>query len=164
MRPIVYIETTIPSYYYDERPSLLLAIERTREWWDSERFEYELITSEPVLDELDDPDNPNRERCLDLMREIPVVDVSVNIEKTAEVYVRRQVMPEAKGADALHLAIASHYRADFLLTWNCRHLANANKFRTIYHLNSEMGLFVPVLTTPFDLRTLPKEGVSYEEP
>ena len=61
-------------------------------------------------------------------------------------------MPKAPVRDALHLAIASFYRMDYLLTWNCRHLANANKFRRIEAVNAEMGLSIPLLVTPHQLR------------
>ena len=53
--------------------------------------------------------------------------------------------------DALHLAIASYYKCDFLLTWNCNHLANANKFRHIKMINEKLDLFTPALITPMEL-------------
>lgn len=68
MKPIVYIETTIPSYYFDERPTLAFEILRTREWWDEESKHYDLVTSELVLEELDHPSNPNREKCLNFLK------------------------------------------------------------------------------------------------
>ena len=60
-------------------------------------------------------------------------------------------MPENVVGDAIHLAIASYYKCDFLLTWNCKHLANANKFEHIKFINNKLGLYVPVLTTPLQL-------------
>ena len=69
-----------------------------------------------------------------------------------------KVMPRDPVGDALHLALASYYRCDFLLTWNCKHLANASKFDHIRRINAMMGLFVPVLTTPLEL--LSSEDVS----
>jgi hypothetical protein len=60
-------------------------------------------------------------------------------------------MPDDPRGDALHLALASYNRCDFLLTWNCRHLANANKFEHIHRVNLQLGLFNPILTTPFDM-------------
>jgi hypothetical protein len=68
-----------------------------------------------------------------------------------EAYVRHQLMPSDPSGDALHLAIASFHRCDFLVTWNCRHLANANKFGHIRRVNGLLGLFVPTLTTPLEL-------------
>jgi hypothetical protein len=60
-------------------------------------------------------------------------------------------MPANPLGDALHLAMASYHRCDFLVTWNCRHLANANKFAQIRRVNSLLGLFVPTLVTPLEL-------------
>ena len=60
-------------------------------------------------------------------------------------------MPDDPVGDALHLALASYYKCDFLLTWNCRHLANANKFDHIRRINTLLGLFVPALVTPLEL-------------
>ncbi len=60
-------------------------------------------------------------------------------------------MPDDPVGDALHLAMASYYKCDFLLTWNCRHLANANKFDHIRRINTLLGLFVPALVTPLEL-------------
>ena len=68
-----------------------------------------------------------------------------------EVYVAHKLMPQDRAGDALHLALASHYGCDILLTWNCVHLANANKFRHIQRVNALLGLSVPVLSTPLQL-------------
>jgi hypothetical protein len=65
--------------------------------------------------------------------------------------IARRVMPKDPRGDALHLALASYHHCHFLLTWNCRHLANAAKFEHIRHVNSVLGLFSPILTTPFEL-------------
>ena len=68
-----------------------------------------------------------------------------------EAYVGRQLIPAAPFGDALHLALASYHRCDFLVTWNCKHLANANKFEHIRRVNGILGLFVPTLVTPLEL-------------
>jgi hypothetical protein len=60
-------------------------------------------------------------------------------------------MPNNAGGDALHLAIASFDKCDILLTWNCKHLANANKFSHIRYLNNLLGLYVPAIVTPLEL-------------
>ena len=69
----------------------------------------------------------------------------------AETYIARRVMPADPAGDALHLAIASFHLCDFLVTWNCQHLANANKFGHIRRVNTLLGLYVPMLLTPFEL-------------
>ncbi len=66
-------------------------------------------------------------------------------------YIANMVMPNDPKGDALHLALASYHKCDFLLTWNCKHLANANKFGHIRQANDRLGLYVPLLVTPLEL-------------
>ena len=73
------------------------------------------------------------------------------IEEVVEEYVTHYIMPNEPKGDALHLALASYHHCHFLLTWNCAHLANANKFEHIRHINTMLGLYVPILTTPYEL-------------
>jgi len=68
-----------------------------------------------------------------------------------DTYISRHVMPADPAGDALHLALASVHRCDFLVTWNCRHLANANKFGPIRRLTTLLGLYVPSLVTPLEV-------------
>ena len=152
MKPTVYIETTIPSYYCDDRAELRNEIGRTREWWDDERPTYECFVSPVVLDELTAGSYPSQRDVLALVAGLPMLEVNDEIVQAAAVYQLRGVMPRAPVRDALHLAVASFYRMDYLLTWNCRHLANANKFRRIEAVNAQMGLAFPLLVTPEQLR------------
>ena len=154
MKPTVYIETTIPSYYCDERPALAAEIARTREWWDQERQEYECYISAIVLDELNEGNFPTQPDCLALVKDLPLLAVSQEVADIAVVYQARRLMPKTPVRDALHLALASFYRMDYLLTWNCRHLANARKTVHLEKLNTQMGLSVPRLVTPDLLRRL----------
>jgi hypothetical protein len=154
MKPTVYIETTIPSYYYDGRPELTPDIARTRQWWDHERVDYECFISQIVWAELTEGEYPNKEDCLALIADVSVLSITDEIERIAAVYRAQSLMPRLPSRDSLHVAIASFYRMDFLLTWNCRHLANANKVKRLRELNLEMGLSIPQLITPDQLQPL----------
>ena len=153
MKPQVYIETTIPSAYHEVRTDLETAVRRewTRKWWDNHRAEYDLFTSEAVIDELERGDYPHQQNSLDLISEITILAHVEAIDEITEAYIRHQLMPANPLGDALHLAMASYHRCDFLVTWNCRHLANANKFAQIRRVNTLLGLFVPTLVTPLEL-------------
>ena len=153
MTPLVYVETTIPSYYCDNRPAVATDIARTREWWDGERDNYDCYMSAVVLDELGSGDYPNKQACLTLVEALPLLDVTAEVLEIARIYQARRLMPQPPVRDALHLALASYYRMDFLLTWNCRHIANANKTKHLEVLNHGMGLPVPQLITPHQLQT-----------
>lgn len=68
-----------------------------------------------------------------------------------QVYIKHRLMPKDPLGDALHLALASYQKSDYLLTWNCKNLANANKFLHIKRIKTLLGLHVPILTTPLEL-------------
>ena len=123
----------------------------TRAWWDGQRHAYELVTSEAVLDELEAGTFPNQDQALALLAEVPLVSVEPTVIEIVEAYIQRLVMPQDPTGDALHLALASFHKCDFLLTWNVRHLANANKFVHIRRVNTLLGLFSPTLVTPLEL-------------
>lgn len=151
MKPLVYIETTIPSYYCDSRSELAADIARTREWWERERDAYECFISAVVLEELSAGVYATQDDCLALVADVPLLDVNQEVLDIADVYRTRGLMPRNPAADSVHVAVASCYRVDYLLTWNCRHLANANKTRRLEELNERMGLSTPQLITPYQL-------------
>ncbi|MFP4388193.1 MAG: type II toxin-antitoxin system VapC family toxin [Desulfococcaceae bacterium] len=101
--------------------------EWTREWWNERRTAYELVISDAVIDELGRGDHPVKEKAIELIQELEVLEIIPEIGEIVEAYIRNKVMPKDPVGDAMHLALASFYKCDFLLTWNCRHLANANK-------------------------------------
>jgi len=153
MRPKVYIETSIPSFYYEVRsePDMVARRQWTRQWWDDFSENYSPVTSVAVLDELGSGDYPNKEQVMELVGDLPLVPVEPAIAEIVETYIRHRVMPDDPVGDALHLALASYHKCDFLLTWNCRHLANANKFGHIRRVNAMLGLYIPLLVTPLEL-------------
>ncbi len=158
MRKRVYIETTVPSFYFERRtdPEMVARRAWTVAWWAHQRQRYELATSVAVVEELERGNHPRKQEALSLLAEVPLLPIEDEVEEIVDEYVRRQVMPRDPRGDALHLALASHHHCHFLLTWNCNHLANANKFEHIRHVNTLLGLFVPALTTPVEL--MPWEG------
>ncbi len=152
MKQAVYIETTIPSYYSDGREELQRDILRTREWWDEERGDYECYSSPVVLEELEAGDYPTRERCVELLEGLPLLEIVPEVLEVARVYQADGLMPTRPAADAIHVALASWYRMDYLLTWNCRHIANANKARHLEAINLRLRLGLPMLVTPHQLQ------------
>jgi len=123
----------------------------TQDWWDNKRKHYELVTSVIVINELERGDYPGKEEALKMMMPLKLLKIEEQIAEIAQVYIMRRLMPEDVVGDALHLAVASYHKCDFLLTWNCQHLANANKFEHIRQINTMLGLFIPVITTPYEL-------------
>lgn len=153
MAALVYVETSVPSFYFEPRTEPEMVARRlwTRHWWDVVRPAYEAVTSLAVLEELGRGRYPTRRQALALMSNVPVLSIDAAVAEIVEVYIVQKVMPRDPIGDALHLAIASFHKCDFLLTWNCQHLANANKFGHIKRVNTRLGLHVPTLVTPLEL-------------
>jgi predicted nucleic acid-binding protein len=152
-RPRVYVETTIPGFYHEVRtaPDIVARREWTRMWWATAHQRYELVTSPAVLDELGEGASERVAERLALVAVLPLLAVEAPIVEIVETYIRHRVMPADSAGDALHLALASFHKCDFLVTWNCLHLANANKFGHIRRANAMLELFVPALVTPLEL-------------
>ncbi len=153
MNPRLLRESSPPSLGCEARPRADMVARRdwTREWWDEQLAAYDGYTSEAVLEELQGGSFPGKKDALKLMNGLPLLEINEPIADIVEAYISHQVMPEDPTGDALHLAIASFHKCDFLATWNCRHLANANKFGHIRRVNALLGLFVPALVTPLEL-------------
>jgi predicted nucleic acid-binding protein len=149
----VYIETTIPSLYYDERKDAKTVARRewTRNWWDGHRHDYDLVTGAPVIDELLRGEHLRKSEKLRLLEDVKILPFTDAVTEAVEVYVERRVMPRDPVGDAAHLALASYYKCDYLLTWNCAHLANANKVGHIRRVNMLLGLPMPQLVTPLEM-------------
>ncbi len=152
-RPRVYVETTIPSFYHETRtaPEIVARRTWTRQWWADAVDLYELVTSPAVLDELASGPAERSRDWLALVAGLPVLLVEPAIVEIVQTYIQHKVMPADPAGDALHLALASYHKCDFLVTWNCEHLANANTFGHIRRVNTMLGLFVPALVTPLEL-------------
>jgi predicted nucleic acid-binding protein len=150
----IYIETTIPSFYYEVRgePEMVARRNWTRQWWDERGpRDFDLVTSQAVIDELSRGRFPGKGDALKLVSELELLPVVAEIEEIVAGYISHSLMPKDAVGDALHLALASFYGCDYLLTWNCRHLANANKYRHIRRINVMMDLVTPSLVTPLEL-------------
>jgi hypothetical protein len=149
----VYIETTIPSFYFEARsePDMLAMRHWTRDWWDNHRHRFALVTSEAVVLELERGDYAARAETVALIDNVTILGVVEPIRDTVHAYITHLLMPRDPGGDAIHLALASYYKCDFLLTWNCSHLANPNKYPHILRVNAMLGLYTPQLVTPMQL-------------
>lgn len=152
MRKRIYIETTIPSFYYTRRQDVQSQARSswTRQWWDELAEESALVSSAAVIAELRRGRSDKVKDRIELLEFAELLPITEEVEEIAEIYIAKLVMPKDPQGDALHLALASFHRVDVLLTWNCVHLANANKFDRIRLLNFEIGLPTPTLTTPLN--------------
>lgn len=153
MKPTVYIETTVPSYYHNSRSDAEMVVlsQWTRDWWDNYRQNYELVSSSAVVDELRDGNHPLKTEKLALLRSVKMLPYVDEVGRLVDTYIKLKVMPNDPRGDALHLAMASFYKCDILLSWNCKHIVNHQKGGHIKHVNGFLGVHVPYLVTPFEL-------------
>jgi hypothetical protein len=154
MAPSVYIETTIPSYLTAWRsPELSTAAKQqtTREWWDERRDQFDLFISDAVLLEAADGDSDAAKRRLEVLHGIPVLTPKPETDEIVVALVDRLALPDRAIIDAAHIAISVVHGIDFLLTWNCTHIANATFQPIIDDVCDELGYSMPVICTPDQL-------------
>ncbi len=151
----IYIETSIPSFYFTKRnsPDAIARKNWTRQWWEEYSSHFTLLTSVAVISELRQGKNKITADRINLLKELELLKITKEIEELTAIYIEKKVMPNDPAGDALHLALASFHKTDVLLTWNCRHIANPNKFGHIRMINYELGLPTPILTTPMNYLT-----------
>jgi predicted nucleic acid-binding protein len=150
----IYIETSIVSYLRQRPSAQVVTAARqvlTRRWWDQERSQYELVTSQYVLDEAADGDPILAQERLETLDGIPLLQLGTEIDAIAKEIMSRAILPAKAQIDALHIATASHHRIDYLLTWNCTHIANARILPSIHRVLNDLGCFVPIICTPEEM-------------
>lgn len=150
----LYIETTVVSYL-TARPSRDVVIaghqQVTHEWWDTRRMSYELCISRLVLDEASEGDSQAAQERLLVLQPMLVLETTTEAGELAKELLRAGALPTKAADDALHIAIAATKAAPFLLTWNCRHLANAAMRPVIEAVCKARGFTAPIICTPEEL-------------
>jgi predicted nucleic acid-binding protein len=154
MKPKLYLETTIPSYLAG-RPSRDLIVaghqQITHEWWETRRENFGLYASELVLIELRAGDPQIARQRLEFMAGVQLLEISSEILKVADELIVDGPIPRKAVRDATHIATAAVYGCAYLLTWNCRHIANAELLRSLQRVVERHGHQLPTLCTPEQL-------------
>jgi len=152
-RPRVYVETTIPSYLmaWPSRDLVRAAHQQmTREWW-ARRDAFDLFISELVVRECQAGDPTAATKRLEAIEALPVLGVNAEVEALARRLMAAVPLPERATADSLHIATAAVHGMDYLLTWNCTHIANAFLRSRIEAVCRETGYEPPTICTPDEL-------------
>ncbi len=154
MKPKVYLETTIVSYL-TARPSrdLVMAAnqETTHEWWTDRRGEFDLYVSQLVFEEASAGDSAAALRRIETLQPIARLDITGQAFMLGKRLVAGIPLPVKARADALHIAVAAVNGMDYLLTWNCAHIANAALRPRIEEICRIVGCEPPVICTPQEL-------------
>lgn len=153
MKRKIYIETSVISYL-TARPSKTIIgaahQQITLAWWES-RHQYELFVSESVLRECGAGDPTAAQKRLAVVSDVPLLTITEQAVDIAEALIKERIVPVKAAEDALHIAIATVNSVDYLLTWNCKHIANPEIQRSIAAYLEKVGFFLPFICTPEEL-------------
>ena len=154
MRETVYIETSILGYLTARSTkNLILAanIEVTKKWWESRRSAFTLYISQVVLDEVTRGDSEIAAKRLEILHGLSLVELNRSVRILAGQFLKRSNLPLKASDDAVHIAAATVHGLNYLLTWNCNHIANAQIQRKLAEISLDLGYQLPVICTPYEL-------------
>lgn len=153
-KPTVYIETTIPSFFTARPSSDLDASAKklaTIKWWDEQRFAFDLVTSNLVIEEAERGHPEAAKRRLVFLQPIALLVSNAQSLQLAQFLIEQNALPTNSFMDAHHVALGAIFQVDYLLTWNCKHIANATMRDKIDLSCKAMGFTAPKLCTPAEL-------------
>jgi hypothetical protein len=152
--PTAYIETTVISYL-TAKPSREVIIAGhqavTTEWWENDLPKFRAVISPIVLDEISAGDPEAVAKRLAAIEGMPQLEFALEARSLAIRYFETIHLPDSARADALHLALSTWHGTDYLVTWNCRHIANGRVRKLLQEINDSIGIATPVICTPEEL-------------
>ena len=150
----VYIETSVISYLTARISRDLIVAghqQITQEWWDNILPKLNAFISEAVILEASKGDVNAVKMRMQKLKHLKILEINSDVQTLADLYSIRLKIPKKAAMDALHLATASWHGMDYLVTWNCAHIANARTELLMRQINSEKGIETPVICTPEEL-------------
>jgi predicted nucleic acid-binding protein len=154
MLETVYIETSIIGYLsarYSNNLRLMANVGITQEWWNYHRSRFCVYISQVVLDEVMRGDEEMAMRRLEILQGFPLLAVNEAVQSLASQFLSKSNLPPKASDDALHIALATVYGLDYLLTWNCKHIANAQIQKKLAQISLGEGYELPTICTPYEL-------------
>jgi len=142
----LYLETSVVGAYLDNSEPFRRDL--TIRWWEHELGEYRACSSILVQRELERLPEPHRTGYLNLVQPLEQLDLTEEAAILADGYIDRGIFSRKYIADAIHVAIASIHKIDYLVTWNFGHLANVRKQARLRRFNTDAGFFSPTIITP----------------
>ncbi len=154
VRPTVYIESTVISYYAATRTrDLILAAhqEITHEWWEGVLPKLDAYVSQIVFDEISRGDADAAQRRLTAVSEFKVPAMTVDVASLADTYFGALDIPQKARNDSLHMALAVYHGMDYLVSWNCTHISSGRVRNVVARINDQRGYQTPIICTPEEL-------------
>jgi len=162
----LYLETTIPSYYTARTSRDLIVAARqavTAEWLTKESHKYDIYASQFVLDEAAEGDSEAAEKRLNFLLPFPLLEITDEVILLTEIILNTRLFPEKAVRDVSHIAVTSAHGIEYLLTWNCNHINNANIKERLRKIFEDKGLYFPIICTPEELAEDEDENRPYFE-
>ena len=153
-KPTVYLETSVIGYLTSRQSrDIIVAAQQqlTQEWWENRRIDFDLYVSPLVLQEAGSGNAEEAVRRLEAVNGLPLLDNAGDVPALANALVKHGPLPTKATADAVHMATAAVYQMDYLLTWNCKHIANAAMRSQVEAICLAAGYRIPILCTPQEL-------------
>ena len=150
----LYLDTSVIGYLTIRPSTNLITASNsviTQNWWDTRRENFTLYISEVVLEELARGDQEIATKRLELISELPLLAINEAVEELAQQFLIKSNLPPKASDDALHIALATVYKVDYLLTWNCKHIANAQIQKKLSQISIQSGYELPTICTPYEL-------------
>jgi predicted nucleic acid-binding protein len=154
MKPSVYIETSVISYLTAQvsRDLVVAAHQQlTAEWWEQALPHFKAFVSSAVLEEISKGDPDAAAKRMKAVASFGVLEISPEVRELAEQYFSAIDLPEKARADAYHLALAVWHEMDYIVTWNCTHIAGGKTKLIVQQINALRGIASPVICTPEEL-------------
>lgn len=146
MKQSLYLETSVVGAYLDNGEPFRRDL--TIRWWEHEMSEYDTFSSILVERELERMAEPHRSGYLNLVKRLKQLELSEEVAILADGYIDRGIFHRKYIADAIHVALASVHKIDYIVTWNFGHLANVRKQARLRLFNTSAGFFSPAIITP----------------
>ena len=154
MTKTIYIETSIIGYL-TARPSKNLIVaanaEITRDWWDTQRNSFTIYISQLVLQEAAKGDPEMVNKRIEVLNNFPLLDITEPVQNLAQEFQKQSNLSPTAAYDTVHIATATVYGLDYLLTWNCKHIANPYIQKKLSQIADSLGYELPTICTPYEM-------------
>jgi hypothetical protein len=150
----LYLETTIPSYLTAKQSRDIIQTARqqiTTEWWDIRLNDFDIFISQVVIDEASEGDTVASTKRMEAIKTFPLLEITEEVINLVDKIIIEKIIPAKAIRDALHIAVATYHEMSYLLSWNCKHISNAEIIKRLRKTVDDEGFELPVICTPEEL-------------